>query len=71
MMDPIDNIVGPAVTKRMKSWGCGAADGNCGPYSPLTISPHGSCTYPAENALAGGEGATSQRTLTISVRWMV
>lgn len=59
MMDPIDNIVDPAVTKRMKSWGCGAADGNCGPYSPLTISStrlmH---LILAENALAGGDGAT-------------
>ena len=59
MMDPIDNIVDPAVTNRMKSWGCGAADGNCGPYSPLTISStrlmH---LILAENALAGGDGAT-------------
>ena len=59
MMDPIDNIVDPAVTTRMKSWGCGAADGNCGPYSPLTISStrlmH---LILAENALAGGDGAT-------------
>ena len=59
MMDPIDNIVDPAVTKRMKSWGCGAADGNCGPYSPLTISStrlmH---LILAENALAGGDSAT-------------
>ena len=59
MMDPIDNIVDPAVTTRMKSWGCGAADGNCGPYSPLTISStrlmH---LILAENALAGGDAAT-------------
>ena len=59
MMDPIDNIVDPAVTKRMKRWGCGAAAGNCGPYSPLTISStrlmH---LILAENALAGGDGAT-------------
>lgn len=59
MMDPIDNIVDPAVTKRMSSWGCGSAAGNCGPYSPLTISStrlmH---LILAENALAGGDAAT-------------
>ena len=59
MMDPIDNIVDPAVTKRMKSWGCGAAECICGLYSPLTISStrlmH---LILAENALAGGDGAT-------------
>jgi hypothetical protein len=59
MMDPIDNIVDPAVTKRMTSWGCGSAAGNCGYYSPLTISStrlmH---LILAENALAGGDAAT-------------
>ncbi|HIC14622.1 MAG TPA: hypothetical protein EYO83_05705 [Gemmatimonadetes bacterium] len=59
MLDPIDNIVDPAVTKRMEHWGCGGVTDNCGPYSPLTISStrlmH---LILAENALAGSDAAT-------------